>query len=104
MGKLSKELRNKLLDRLMFKAMGFAVLVAPFYAQLGWTWENKQTTPTTADIEDAIREGLIDYMREKDSLNIETGGLRLKFEGDDDNGWEASLEFVFDITVYEGDL
>ena len=101
---LSKELRNKMLDRLNCKAGGFAYLVAPLYAQLGWKWHKKTMPLTSADIEDAIRKDLLHPMREGDSMAMETGGLRVEFEGDDDNGWEVSLKFIYDITVYEGDL
>lgn len=103
MRKLTSKIRNKLLDELNYRAEGFAHLVTPLYVRLGWTWDNKRTPPTAADIGDAIRNDLINPMRKGDSMAMETGGLRVEFEGDDDR-WEASLKFIYDITVYEGEL
>ena len=98
MKKLTKELKEKLLDDLEGYARLFSIAVAPIYAQLDWRWQEKDV-PGVKEIENHILQQ-ISTLRSKDSLYLSCGGLTVRFENEE-NKWAATISFVFDTTVYE---
>jgi len=99
MSGLSNFDRIRLLDRLRTHGPGFAKLVAPLYAQLGWRWGDclGSGVPSELDIADHV-EKLIQGMKGESALVVESGGVAVEIEHD--GIWMAKLKFVFETEAY----
>ncbi len=101
MEKISKKLRESLLDDLLSRSTLFATAIAPVYRALGWTWGGSESdkTPTVDEIESHVEE-TIQSLKDGDYEYSESGGLKIELVYEDEM-WQANLMFKFETTAYE---